>query len=87
MTTTTHEKPGFLMSLLGYADRGDVIDFDSIYGSYIGQEVFLAMTPDFQEVITSDENPMVTFEKAVDAGHEDAVIMKAPKTRYCNLVL
>jgi len=87
MTTTIHEKPGLLMSLLGFASRGDVIDFDSVYGDYLGKEVFLAMTPDFQEVIVSDVDPMVAFEKAIDAGHEDAVIMKAPKDRNCNLIL
>ena len=87
MARTIHEKIGLLMSLFGYAEREDVIDYDSIYGEYLGKEVFLAMTPDFQEIVAVDENPLVTFEKAVSAGHENAVVMKAPKNRYCNLVL
>ncbi len=87
MTTATHEKPSFLGSILRRAERGDTINFDSVFGPYIGKQLFLAVTPDYLKVIVSDEDPLVTFEKAKNAGHEDAVIMKAPKDRNWNLIL
>lgn len=87
MTTATHEKPSFLRSILGRADRGNTIDFDSVFGSYVGKQLFLAMTLDYREVVASAEDPLAALEKARNAGYEDAVIMKAPKDHNRNLIL
>lgn len=88
MTVVTPEKPSFLGSVLGRADREDIIDFDSIFGSYVGKQLFLAVTLDYREVVASAKDPLAALKEARKvAYHKKVVIMKAPKERYLNLIL
>ncbi len=88
MTVATHEKPSFLGFILGRADREDIIDFDSVFGPYVGKQLFLAVTLDYHEVVASAKDPLAALEEARKvASNKKVVIMKAPKERYLNLIL
>lgn len=88
MTTATHEKPSFFSSILRRDNRGGVVDFDSVFGPYVGTQLFLAVTLDYHEVVASAKDPLAALEEARKVAYnKKVVIMKAPKERYLNLIL
>lgn len=67
--------------------EGDVIDFEEVFGAYIGKDLYLAISEDYSEVIASGRNISEAVVNSEKKGYNDPIIMRAPDEYFGNLIL
>ena len=56
-----------------------VIDFHELFGDFFGKDLFLSLSSNRSEVIATGDTPGKARQSAIDLGHQNPIIMKAPK--------
>lgn len=56
-----------------------VIDFQKVFGEYIGTDKYLALNKEQSKVLATGDTPLEAINNAKETGYEKPVIMLAPK--------
>ena len=78
---------GFECGDIVLQDMKNVIDFEKVFGPYIGKDVFLAVKRDYSEVIATGTDPLEARENAIKVGYARPILMIAPDEYFGRYVL